>query len=931
MLATLATAPPLLVSAASGDWPTYHHDGTRQANDGQQVGFNTAAPDWTSNSLDGEMQAEPLVVGSTVYVATENNTVYALNATTGAILWSYHAAAPVPNSSLAAGCGNVDPVGITGTPVIDTAAGRLYAAIETNSSNPTYQLITVDINTGAPVGSPVTLSYSGFNARTQNQRGALALANGNVYVPFGGRIGDCTPYEGVIIGIPVAGGSTFHYSTSTGGGGAGMWSTGGIAWDGSGNLYSTTGNSGCPSSWDGNDAVMKFNASLSLTDHFAPSNWQDLSCTDTDLGSVAPMLLDNGYAFAIGKEGIGYLLNQSSLGGTSSSSSTDGVYHARVCPASSDAAFGAMAYQSPYVFISCGWDGLFAIKIDFAAKTFSPAWSATGYFSGSPIVAGGAVWNLDTGGGWLHAYDPATGHLDYQDQVGSVVHFATPSAGVGRIFVGGTDQVFAYLLNPTCTAPSVSGSGGSGATSFYFAEGFTGGGFRECLALLMPNASGTATIDYWTAGGQSTGTVALTAGQVSMINVNAVVGANQQVSVRVTLPSPGIVERELYFDTGTWRGSTDKVGVTAPSAEWDFAEGSTLTNFSQYLTLQNPNPSSVTVDLNYQTDTGAHPVKTLSLPATSRTTVEVFNGNTTQNLASCVPNGAGASCGVGRPVGGVSVQVRSRSLPIVAERPFYVNGSSFGSGAIRDGHDAFGATAAGTQWNFAEGTTLAGFNEYLTLQNPGSLSAATTLQYLDDLGNVMNRTLTVPGQRRVTVEVFRGSKAASISNCVPSGTSASCGVGPGVGGVSLAVSANQPIVAERPMYMVNDFGSGKVAGADVVVGATGFASLFGFSALSTLAGDYDYLTIQNPAASTATLTITYYTSGGTVVRTVPVSAHTRHTIEVFNSTEGTGRLADPLGVVISSDVPVLVEKPTYGSNANTYGAADTLGYSPASF
>jgi len=101
------------------------------------------------------------------------------------------------------------------------------------------------------------------------------------------------------------------------------------------------------------------------------------------------------------------------------------------------------------------------------------------------------------------------------------------------------------------------------------------------------------------------------------------------------------------------------------------------------------------------TDTIKRYLETVVLPATSRTTIPVFSGNTAATTG-CDP---ASTCGVGRSFAGVSVQVLA-TAPIVAERPFYVNGFSFGSGAIRGGHDAFGANGAARQWTFAEGTTL---------------------------------------------------------------------------------------------------------------------------------------------------------------------------------------------------------------------------------
>ena len=448
----------------------------------------------------------------------------------------------------------------------------------------------------------------------------------------------------------------------------------------------------------------------------------------------------------------------------------------------------------------------------------------------------------------------------------------------------------------------------SGTQQFYFAEGFTGGGFKETLSLLMPNQGGVATIDYYMPNQTLTQNATLAAGKVTTVDVNAAVGADKEVSARVTFPGPGVAQRDIHFNTN-WVGSTRVVGVSSPATEWNFAEGSTLPAYSEFLTLQNPNPNPTSVELDYFTDSGNHPVKALMLPANSRKTVIVFQGDLGNNPA-CVPAGAAPSnCGVGPGVLGVSVRVKS-ALPIVAERPFYVNGFDFGSGAIRDGHDAFGANAAATQWNFAEGTTLPGFNEYLTLQNPGTTPASVQLTYVDFVGHATVKTLTVNQQSRFTVPVFESTY----------------GVGRNVQGVSVQVSSNQPILAERPMYMVWNFGTGAVAGANVIVGARTFGQLVEFPAASTLTGDNAYLTVQNAGGVPAHITATYDAPSGPIVKTLVVPAGTRHTILVFNTTEGAGPGYGPLPILVDSDQPVLIESPSYSSNLATYGSVITMGY-----
>ena len=485
--------------------------------------------------------------------------------------------------------------------------------------------------------------------------------------------------------------------------------------------------------------------------------------------------------------------------------------------------------------------------------------------------------------------------------------------------------------------------------SFYFAEGYTGCNFSESLSILMPNNSGNAFIDYYTPSGHIVPTgMAVTAGTVAIRNVNADVPAASEVSARVTLPMPGVVERTLHFiNCGNWKGSTDVVGVTQPSTEWDFAEGSTLSAYSEFLTLQNPNRASVSVSLQYFTDiAGVNPLKQLVLPGNSRTTIVVNNGNRS-NDGNCTP-GAGGTCGVGAGIGGVSVKITSDG-PIIAERPFYVENFNFGSGAIRDGHDAFGANAPAGSWYFAEGNTLKGWNEYLTLQNPNNAPAPVDLNYFTNAGAHIFKTITLPATSRTTVLVFGGSPTSGLVGNCTAGAGGNCGIGPGMLGVSITVvSRGGPIVAERPMYMVQNFGTGSVNGAHVAVGATQLSQLFGFAIASTTSGENDYLTILNSdPVNAATITLKYYATSGyatslsmttKITRTFTIPPNTRHTVLTYSAinpgdqqTDGAGPGYFPVGITLQSDVPVLVEKPAYSSSGASYGATDTLAYSPSTF
>src|SRR5260370_10738741 len=145
-------------------------------------------------------------------VATEQDDVLALAAADGSPLWAAHLGTPVPLGALP--CGNIDPLGITGTPVIDPAARVIYVnAMTTPDDGTTKQhlIYALSLDDGSTLtGWPVdvnTLSFGGvtFDSTVQNQRGALLLSGGSLYVPYGGHWGDCGTYHGWVVAVFLAG------------------------------------------------------------------------------------------------------------------------------------------------------------------------------------------------------------------------------------------------------------------------------------------------------------------------------------------------------------------------------------------------------------------------------------------------------------------------------------------------------------------------------------------------------------------------------------------------------------------------------------------------------------------------------------------------------------------------------------------------------
>src|SRR5947209_5019176 len=142
-------------AAAVPAWTTYRHDDGRSGVDPDSASPVAPARAWQSTALDGAMWSQPLLYGSRVYVATQNDTVYALDAATGAVVWQQHVATPVPSGQLP--CGNISPVvGIISTPVIDPAAARIFVVGDTwDGSTIRHELFGLDLGTGSVTVGPV--------------------------------------------------------------------------------------------------------------------------------------------------------------------------------------------------------------------------------------------------------------------------------------------------------------------------------------------------------------------------------------------------------------------------------------------------------------------------------------------------------------------------------------------------------------------------------------------------------------------------------------------------------------------------------------------------------------------------------------------------------------------------------------------------------
>jgi hypothetical protein len=424
-VSTLCVAVLALVGLSGCDWTTYHGNAGRSGQLAGGANPTTLKTAW-SHSLDGAVYASPIVHAGIVYVATEGGSIYSY-AANGNLRWRTHLADPVALSDLAsrgATCGNINPLGITGTPVYDPASGRLFAVAETLvNGNVQHQLVAVNANTGAVIGRRVVKPPKG-NVAAHQERGALALSAGRVLVAFGGLAGDCGAYIGSIVSTRTdLGGTQFAYAIPTARE-AGMWNPAGPVVLGDGTILASSGNGASTSgAYDGSDSLVRLSSSLRLVDRFAPSSWANDNVNDLDLSSSSPAVTSNGYVVQSGKRGITYVLRLGHFGG----------FGGQVSSVSGCAAYGGSAVVGSTVYLPCN-DGVRRADIG-ANGSIRFTWHAAGV-PGAPVVYGNSVLATAQSQSKLYLLDPQTGATRAALSVGALSRFATPALDLGRAYVG---------------------------------------------------------------------------------------------------------------------------------------------------------------------------------------------------------------------------------------------------------------------------------------------------------------------------------------------------------------------------------------------------------------------------------------------------------------------------------------------------------------
>jgi outer membrane protein assembly factor BamB len=448
-------------------------------------------------TIEGNVYAQPLYIEdgpgarAMIIVATESNNVYALDAIDGSIIWQRNVGNPPSADDVP--CTILNPLGITGTPIVDLESRALFlAAMITPDGGTTKKHLilslnvdTGDINPGWPVDVEATASYNGINftPTIQLQRAALGIVGNILYVGYGSH-SDCSLYHGWLVGVPIDNpASVTAWASATAGGtwGGAIWGVGGIASDGK-NPFVTTGNTfGTNGIWGGGEAVIRFQPGPIFSDlpsdYWVPMNWLDLDIADLDLGGSGPLLVDvpdatpSHLVVAMGKDGKAYLLNRDNLGGISppiASAEVAGIQFFRQAGAT------YRANQTTYCAFRADRSTLKTFRITGTSPPTidtGNGWIVSRDGCGSPFVTSTdgsnnmIVWVVGTeehgiaGDQRLHGYDGETGAIVYDGgglnelMAGTHSYSTTGIVARGRIYVAGDNRVYAFAVPAPTPTP----------------------------------------------------------------------------------------------------------------------------------------------------------------------------------------------------------------------------------------------------------------------------------------------------------------------------------------------------------------------------------------------------------------------------------------------------------------------------------------------
>jgi hypothetical protein len=506
---------------------TQHNNNTRAGLNNHETLLTTSNVNTTTFgklftlSVDDQVYAQPLVYSklniggrfyNAVFIATVNNSIYAYDGNNGNLLWNknYTVAGDRPPKNTDMLNGNYHDftgnIGIVGTPVIDSATQTMYFVARSTDGTNFYQYLhainIVDGSERTSFGSPVLITASvpgtgggsknnvvSFDPRRGNQRCALTLVNGTVYVAYSSH-GDWQPYHGWLLGYDAG---TLQqkivYNTTPNGQEAAIWECGmGISADASGNLYVVTGNGTVGTTTDPTNPINRGESAmklvpngntLTIASYFTPNTYLTLNSGDKDYGCMGSFLLPNSNTFFTGaKDGNVYVLDKDNMGGYSAAANQN---KQTILLTTNTEIHGQAAYykgsNNEFAYVWGEKDVLHAFPFDRGSNTFGSPTNSTakGPNGGSGAVLSvssngttngtGIVWaayapigdaGSSTRPGILRAFDANDVTKELwnnttvsSDNAGNYAKFSSPTIANGHVYLPTfSNQVVAYGLKP---------------------------------------------------------------------------------------------------------------------------------------------------------------------------------------------------------------------------------------------------------------------------------------------------------------------------------------------------------------------------------------------------------------------------------------------------------------------------------------------------
>jgi fibronectin type 3 domain-containing protein len=627
-------------------------------------------------SVDGRIYAQPLYVPNVtvngtmhnvVLVATAANSVYAFDALFGTQLW-HNNYGPTPMGGLDVGSTNIPgPIGIIGTPVIDPSTNTIYFVTKHKNADGSFHqfLRAADVATGEDtLGSPeeinATLGGNTFDPLLQNQRPALVLSNGTVYITWASH-GDATPYHGWILGYQAANIKNQQYvfsdtmSTARNAQG-GFWMGGGaFPVDSEGNIYALSGNGVFDGTSNFGDSFIKLSPSLQVTDYFTPSNQASLQGGDQDLGASSPMLIPGtSNVIGGGKDGRLFLVNTKNMGHFNAS--TDAVlqeFQGFAKQLRSGPAYWTSPVNGPTIYLWSGSDSGKAYTftnglVNTTPQSVTPESGGDGALaiSSNGSKAGtGILWASE--GGALHAYDASNLATELwnsnqnrgRDGFGATATWVPPIVANGMVYMAtNSNVVVAYGILGSIPPPpptnlvaipgdnriSLAWNPDTGATSYDVFRG------------TAPGAEGTSPIATGVQGGGYVDTTAVD-GTTYYYTVTATDAAGLSTASNEANTTPGTPV------TGTPIYQVSTAGAQPPYSADEFFSGGNVSTHNQAISLEgviDPAPAVVYQSARAGTLTYTFPSLTPNSPYLIRLHfAETFWTNVSKRLFNVAING----------------------------------------------------------------------------------------------------------------------------------------------------------------------------------------------------------------------------------------------------------------------------------------------------